>query len=90
MKLDRNINADGLGKYELKNLRTGEVVTDCGVGEEHEFFVIMLKDVHALPALLAYAQSAEFQGTEDSEWSDEVRSLARRSGVHSPFCKDPD
>lgn len=89
MKLDRNLNADGLGKYELKNLRTGQVVTDCGVGEEHEFFVIMLKDECAQAALYAYAQGAEFR-LGDQEWADEVRELARRSGPASPFCKTPD
>lgn len=81
MKLDRNLNPDGLGKYELKNLRTGQVITDCGVGEEHEFFVIMLKD--------SCAQAAEFR-LGDAEWSDEVREMARRSGPASPFCKVPD
>ena len=88
MKLDRNINADGLGKYELRNLRTGEIVADCAPGDEHEFFVIMLKDVNATPALRAYAASAHHHG--DAEWASEVLMLADRSGSYSPFCKVPD
>ena len=88
MKLDRNINADGLGKYELKNLRTGEVVTDCGVGEEHEFFVIMVKDLNATGGLFGYANAADING--DEEFAEEVREMARRSGRFSPFCKVPD
>lgn len=87
MKLDRNINADGLGKYELRNLRTGQIVEDCGPGEEHEFFVIMLKDRHAPAALMAYAENIM---DTDAEFSREVLSLAIRSGEHSPYCKDPD
>jgi len=88
MKLDRNINADGLGKYELKNLRTGEVVTDCGVGEEHEFFVIMVKDINAPGGLFGYAMAA--MGNGDDEFAEEVREMARRAGLNSPFCKVPD
>ena len=87
MKLDRNINADGRDKYELRNLRTGEIVTDCGPGEEHEFFVIMLKDRHAQAALDAYAD--DIVGV-DQEFSREVDELARRAGPDSPFCQKPD
>lgn len=87
MKLDRNINPDGQGKYELRNLRTGQVVTDCGVGEEHEFFVIMLKDVAAGVALEHYADAIE---PFDREWAEEVRKLADRAGLLSRFCKVPD
>lgn len=88
MKLDRNLNPNGQGKYELRNLRTGEVVTDCGVGEEHEFFVIMVKDINAPGGLFGYASAADVNG--DEEFAEEVREMARRSGHHSPFCKVPD
>lgn len=87
MKLDRNLNADGQGKYELKNLRTGQVVTDCGVGEEHEFMVIMLKDINAEAALRAMAVKAS---ETDIEWAAEIEELANRAGPNSPFCKIPD
>lgn len=86
MKLDRNLHADGRGKYELRNLRTGEIVSDCGPGEEHEFFVIMLKDRNAVPALTAYARSAQ---RHDEQWAEEVFQLAERAAVH-PMKKDPD
>lgn len=93
MKLDRNIHADGRGKYALINLRQGgkgmpgREVTDCGPGEEHEYFVIMLKDRHAQAALDAYADSI---GKTDPEFAAEVRDLADRSGERSLFCQDPD
>lgn len=87
MKLDRNEAADGTGKYEVRNLRTGKVINDCGPGEEHEFFVIMLKDLHALPALAAYAASIR---DLDSEFSEEVRELCKRAGRYSRFCQEPD
>lgn len=86
MKLDRNINADGQGKYELRNLRSGKIVDDCGPGQEHEYFVIMLKDRHAQAALDAYADSIE---KIDPEFAIEVRELADRSGERSLFCQDP-
>ena len=87
MKLDRNINPDGLGKYRLWDERKQAWVDDCGVGEEHEFFVIMLKDRHAEDALVAYANS--IQG-RDMEFAVDVMDLANRAGHRSPFCKDPD
>jgi hypothetical protein len=87
MKLDRNLNPDGKGKYELRNLRTGEIITDCGEGEEHEFFVIMLKDRHALPALASYAASIFHT---DPEFAAEVRELCKRAGKDSKWCAEPD
>lgn len=86
MKLDRNIHPEGRGKYELRNLRTGEIVHDCGPGEEHEFFVIMLKDRNADAALRAYADKIK---PRDPEFSAEVRQLALRAGVLSEFCQEP-
>jgi len=86
MKLDRNINPSGRGKYALRNERTGLDVTDCGPGEEHEFFVLMMKDRHAQAALDAYADSI---GKMDPEFAAEVRDLADRAGERSLFCGDP-
>lgn len=83
MKLDRNINADGMGKYallKLRNLRRGDPAVDAalrtldeagildwGNTVDSEFFVIRLKDVNAANALFAYG-----------------------SGPHHPHCKQPD
>lgn len=86
MKLDRN-ETPGTGKYGLTNLRTGANVLDCGPGDEHEFFVIMLKDRHSLPALAAYAASISHS---DSEFAEEVRELCNRAGKNSKFCQEPD
>lgn len=87
MKLDRNLNADGQGKYALYDLRKQAWVNDCGVGQEHEFFVIMLKDVNASAALIAYAQAIR---PADPEFAREVMDLVSRAGSNSDFCQDPD
>lgn len=78
MKLDRNINENGKGKYALLNLRTEQL--EWGkVGERDEFFVIKLKDIGAPRALEGYAKAYdEF----DPEWSAEIREMAKRSGAH--------
>jgi hypothetical protein len=62
-------------------------VLDFGRKPETEFFVVRLKDEHALPALRAYANDAE---EDDFEYATEVRGLASRSGKYSAFCKKPD
>ncbi len=103
MKLDRNVNADGRGKYALVRLRTVEPdgkiwwmlkglemfgVLDWGDrGKPDEFFIIRLKDEYAQHALRAYAAAAM---TDDPEYANEVYELASRSGPASPFCKKPD
>ncbi len=86
MKMDRNLNANGKGKYALLNLR--EDIIEWGfVGGSNEFFVIKLKDKYAQAALEAYANAAE---CDDLEWANEVRKLAQRSGQNHPLCKRPD
>lgn len=58
------------------------------VGSEHEFFVLMLKDIHAEPALRAYANSAgKFR---DMEYAVDVDRLADRAGGNHPLHKLPD
>jgi hypothetical protein len=73
MKLDRNINSDGKGKYALVRLRTIQNtdeayallrrlealgVLDWGcVGQPDEFFVIKLRDKFAPAALEAYSKA---------------------------------
>ena len=76
MRLDRNVNANGMGKYAILNLRTNTI--EWGrTGEADEFFVIKLRDCHAPAALNAYAADIEFV---DPEFAEEVREMARRSG----------
>ncbi len=62
-------------------------VLDWGDRPDTEFFVIRLKDANAQDALNAYATAVR---TVDTEFSDEVSALARRSGVDHPNCKRPD
>jgi hypothetical protein len=85
MKLDRNVNANGKGKYSIINNRTGQV--EHGDNPEDQFFVIKLKDKYAQAALLAYANAA---AQDDTEYANEVMQLAMRSGPAHPLCKMPD
>ncbi len=85
MKLDRNINADGRGKYALIKLRTSPIQpgtgmatvdmkdVDFGDTPETDFFVIRLKDKYAAPALAAYAGAAI---CDDPEYAGQVYDLA--------------
>lgn len=86
MKMDRNVNKNGKGKYALLNLRKDKIEWGY-VGAEDEFFVIKLKDKHAKAALIAYALSIK---DEDEEFAKEVLILASRAGEYSQFCKSPD
>lgn len=102
MKLDRNINPDGKGKYALVRLRgdlspqaiealrvlEAEGRIDYGtVGSSEEFFPIKLKDKYAAIALYAYASAAEL---DDAEYGNEVFEMVRRAGPNHPNCKVPD
>lgn len=102
MKLDRNINTDGRGKYAVVNLRhtkktlgqlsallnqDGEPLTlDFGNTPDTEFFLIRLKDKYASTALHAYAIAAL---EDDREYSAEVFQLAQKAANH-PHRKLPD
>jgi len=86
MKLDRNKNTNGLGKYALLNLRRNTVEWGEPMSSQ-EFFVIKLKDKHAEAALLAYAESVQ---KEDPEFASEIKELASRAGENNPWCKSPD
>lgn len=86
MKLDRNLNQNGKGKYALLNLRTNKI--EWGMtNSEDEFFVIKLKDRNSRAALLAYAAEID---ARDPEFAAEVVQLADRAGSQNRFCKDPD
>ena len=102
MKMDRNENLDGKGKYALVRLRGRQSpvvkasLTNLDVNhrldwgrpnEKDEFFVIKLRDRYARDALLAYAEAAQ---EDDPEWATEVAVLASRSGFLSAHCKRPD
>lgn len=104
MKLDRNINPTGKGKYAVINMRkidgdprtpqelaaailaNPESVEWGATGSEDEFFLIKLKDRHAVAALSAYSESA---AVDDVEYADQVRELAN-AALASPFRKRPD
>jgi hypothetical protein len=84
--LDRNCSPDGVGRYTVIDNRTGEVITNAHPSKD--FFVLMLKDVHAQPALLAYAASCVQHN--QMAYANEINNLAMRSGVAHPHCKLPD
>lgn len=86
MKLIRNTDPDGQGKYTVVNNLTGKTL-DGHPGAEDEFFVIKLKDKHSQAALRAYAASVR---DADPEYAGQVDELADRAGPSSPFCKNPD
>lgn len=96
MKLDRNINPDGRGKYALINLRRTDksleeirelvnvaLESPCvqfGDNDETEFFVIKLKDKYAAAALREYAHQAMCD--ENTEYATEIYKLADKSEEH--------
>lgn len=88
MKLDRNVNENGTGKYALLNLRSNKIEWGAPCTEE-EFFVIKLKDRYAQAALNAYVKDVIDCG-DDPEWAAEVQRLADRSSEDNPWCKQPD
>ena len=71
----------------LKTLEDAGALDWGCLGSDSEFFVIRLKDRYAQDALDGYANAI---GTDDPEWSDEIREMARRSGPAHPVCKYPD
>ena len=62
-------------------------IIDWGDSPQTEFFVMRLKDRLASAGLNAYAEAAD---AFDPEYAHEVAVLAGRSGLNSPFCKEPD
>lgn len=99
MKLDRNITNPRRGKYALIKLRTARIIqdntgmltltpesVDFGNTDDTDFFVIRLKDIHAGPALEAYAKSAE---ADDREYANEIFKLAAMARNH-PNRRKPD
>lgn len=103
MKLDRNLNPNGRGKYallKLRNLRDGDTAVDAALRTldeagildwgntiDSEFMVIRLKDKYAADALARYAAVAS---VDDPEYASEIAEMAHRSGPNHPNCKKPD
>lgn len=106
MKLDRNINQSGKGKYALVRLRGIEAgseahkllwqlydlgVLDWGmVGDPDEFFVMKLKDKFSYRGLLGYMKGIELEETPEFEFAQAILDMAKRAGPNSPYCKIPD
>ena len=91
MRLDSEINADGTGKYALIKLREApftksveigsrlySIVPNAAIdfGKEDEFFVIRLKDIGAVSALMAYAK---VYSTIDPEWTQSIYAMIQRA-----------
>lgn len=106
MKLDRNINVGGKGKYALIKLRgldmrksdvlralevlANEGALDWGNTIETEFFVMRLKDKYAYRGLTGYYNAITLEEPFDAEYAQEVLNMAQRAGPNHPHCKLPD
>lgn len=106
MKLDRNENADGHGKYALINVR---LLYQPGMPMEVLAAIQLLADKGVLEwgavgteneffpiklkdrhAAAALRGYAASINGADPEFAKEVLDLADRAGPNSPWCKDPD
>jgi hypothetical protein len=86
-KVARTEDPSGRIAQALQDLEQAGIL-DYGLpGTEREFFAMLLRDRNTPSGLLGYAQSVE---ERDPEFASEVRDLAGRAGLNSPFCKDPD
>lgn len=105
MKMDRNLNADGRGKYALLNLRRVsengapevrealDVLTEAGVlewGFVGDQDEFFVMKLKDINAPGGLVGYAESAAKSDPEWAGEVRSMVARAGINSPFCKVPD
>jgi hypothetical protein len=106
MKMDRNLNADGRGKYALllmRNYPNGtrkaavdaamQTLADVGMldyGEAGSPSEFFVIRLRDKFAECALRAYAAMAMLSDGEWASEVDELADRSGIHSPHCKTPD
>lgn len=105
MKLDRNSNPSGKGKYAVISLRkiSSNPSTPAELAaailahpECVEFGAVGAPDEFWLIKLRdQYAEPAlrayaAAARADDSEYAEQVDALADRSGRYSPFCKKPD
>lgn len=105
MKLDRNINADGSGKYALLKLRvmrasmTPEIYTAVKVLEDAGIldwgntvdseFMLIRLKDENAEAALS-AYGISATMRGDPEYGQEIEEMARRAGPNHPNCKKPD
>lgn len=68
-------------------LANPDVVQFGADAQSTEFFVLKLQDIHAEPALRAYAASA---ATTSPDYANAVQTLASRAGRFHPQAKQPD
>lgn len=106
MKLDRNINQSGKGKYALIRLRGIEAGSEAHrmlkaleamghldwgvVGEPDEFFVMKFKDKFSYRGLMGYYKAITLEDKPDFEYAEAIMDMAKRAGPHNPHCKLPD
>lgn len=104
MKLDRNLNADGSGKYALLKLRklraemcpeyytAVKVLEDAGIldwGNTLETeFFVMRLKDEYAPWGLS--GYALSAAADDPEYAGEIQAMAQRAGVNNPHHKKPD
>lgn len=86
MRLDR-YSGNTIGKYSIIEHQHNDRIIHINDPIE-DFFVIKLKDINSTKGLLGYADEAEKNG--DLELANDVRTLAKKSGIYHPHCKIPD
>lgn len=105
MKLDRNLNPSGKGKYALINLRKidGDPRTPQDMAaaivkqpDAVQFGIVGEPDEFWLIKLkdkyaaTALLAYADAAEADDPEYASQVREMVKRAGPSSPFCKAPD
>lgn len=85
-ELDGAMQNDAI--WALNLLRRLGLLNDGDPGSKGEFFVLMLKDEFAAPALLNYSAAA--RKARMANYADDVLQLSARAGHGSPWCKRPD
>ena len=105
MKLDRNINPGGKGKYAVINMR--KIQGDPRTPQELAAAILAHPDavewgeigtekefwlikLKDIHAQDALEAYAKSAQTDDPDYAAEVAKLASRAGPGSPFCKRPD
>lgn len=104
MKLDRNINADGKGKYAIIKLRGLDIENNLDVQlaletlEKHQALdwgntpqtEFFLIRLKDKYAEAALLGYASAANFDDNEYASEIFDMASRAGEKSPWCKKPD
>lgn len=103
MKLDRNINKDGKGKYALIQLRKVDAGSEAEglllrlhelgclewgcVGKPDEFFVIKLRDKYAQEGLSAYSAAVAKDASKYANDEDKSRSIMQWAIQVQSLCQ---